>query len=135
MPFLEFKSNVNHRARWTMIVPDDWIDSTDLVANIYWSPSDTDTGDVFWFAEFKSVAVGGSVAAANVTDTYLQAGAGTTNELQETAQNLLISGSSMAANDLLQVVIGRSGRATPDNFTGSAQVHHVVVQYQSKKLL
>jgi hypothetical protein len=135
MPFLEFVPNSNERGRWTITVPDDWIAGTNLVTNILWSPANTNTGNVFWFGEYKSVAVGSLVSGANMAQTYLQAGPGVAYQLAETGNNLFISGASMTAGALLQLVIGRSGGAATDTKTGNVHVHHVRVEYMAKKLL
>lgn len=135
MPFLEFAATSNERARWTVFAPDDQIAGTNVVANLHWSPRNTNTGGVFWFLETKSVAVGTSVSGANMTGTFVQAAPGVAYRLTSTGSNLFISGASMAAGDLLQITVGRSGAAGTDTYTTFANLHHVRLEYTAKKLV
>jgi hypothetical protein len=134
MPYLIFPDGTA-RSRWSAVVPDDWISGTNIAINIFWSLKDGDTGNVFWFVETKSLAPGESVSGANMTGTYTAAGNATPYILAQTGSNLFISGASMAANEILQVAIGRSGGAVQDTNTKEALAHLVRLEYQAKKLV
>lgn len=135
MPMLNFVQGQANRGRWTVFVPADWISGTNMNIDIYWSAKTSAVGNVFWFTEAKSVAVGASVSAANMTNTFIQAAPAVAYQLTRTGSNLFISGASMAAGDLIQAVMGRSGNAGTDTYNSTAQVHHVRLEYMAKQLL
>lgn len=135
MPMLQFIAGQANRGRWTVFVPDDWIVGTNIDINIFWSAKTGLGGNVFWFTEAKSVAIGTSVSGTNMNNTFIQAAPATAYQLTSTGSTFFISGASMTAGALLQATMGRSGNAATDTYASTAQVHHVRLEYFAKKVV
>lgn len=129
VPYLLFKANTDERSIWTATVPEDYQAGTDIIVEIYWSPLNSDTGNVKWVLEYKSVAPGGSLSGIPATATLVQAAVGTAFSLQTTGSSLSIPAVSVTNNALLSMAVSRKGKDAADTHTGTARVHVVRIRY------
>lgn len=129
VPFLLFKPNKNERSIWTVTVPDDYQAGTDMFVEVFWSPTNTDTGNVRWLLEHKVIASGSTVGGATSTSSLVQAAAGTAQTLQTTGSSLSIPAASVTAGALASVAVNRLGKDAADTHTGTARAHLARVRY------
>lgn len=129
VPFLKFKSNKKSTSIWTLAVPEDYQAGTDVVVEIYWSPANTDTGSVKWLLEHKVIPSGSSVAGPSSTASLVQAAPGVASLMQTTGTALVVPAASVSVDAMLNLSVSRDGAAAADTFSGTAQVHLVVVRY------
>ena len=131
-PYLVFHDGVENRATWTISVPEDYVASTDMTLDVYWTPSDASIGNVSWTLQYKITASGATVATGLSTSSIIQAAPGATNVLETTGSSLSIPSSSIVSGALITLGVVRNGAAVSDTYTGKAQVHHSKLCYTGK---
>jgi hypothetical protein len=134
IPVLRFDPDADSRARWSIPLPDDYV-SGDVTYTVFWSPSNTDTGNVNWEVDIGSIP---NTELLNAGDwqTKLdvnEAGNGVTNQLQEEA--FILGAAEITVGDTMYFAVNRDGAdAVNDTFTGNVDIHAVRIDYTGKKL-
>ncbi len=123
-------------ARWSLPLPDDYVAGTDIIVQLYWSPSDNNAGNVKWVVDYAALASGELVpgSASFISKTYTQASPGVTLTLANTASNIAISAADIAPNDMLNIVIRRSGSDGADTYADDVNLHLAKIIYQAKRV-
>lgn len=133
-PVLEFTSRPTGvgRVRYSASVPEDYVDGTDIVIKIFWSPEDDNSGDINWRMRYRSLTSGSDdVDSIMVTDSFVQSTSGTANRLTNTGQSLTISSSDINSDDILIINIERV-HGNDDTYNSTAQVHLVRMEYTGR---
>lgn len=136
-PVLLFDDAATEGTHYTLHLPVDWVDGTDLNLAIYWCPTTDDSGkqvswEIDWEARAHAVGAAGEIlgaGSANIPihdDTY--AGA---NNAQETGY-ATISGGSLAADDSIGLFIYRD-HDDGDNYGQDVALIHIEVKYISDR--
>jgi hypothetical protein len=134
-PSIQYDAGGNSASRWTFPVPDDWVSGTDIVVTVFWSPSNTNTGNVEWDFDYAILNITDVLSGGSFTNVGLtQAAPGTTLELTSTGTTFTIPSGSITADRMASIQINRAGGAGTDTFTGNVNVHMVRIEYTGKKL-
>jgi uncharacterized membrane protein len=135
-PALDYSWTQTSRAGWTIPVPSDWDGSSNITVTVVWSAQDGSAGNVEWRLEYKCLSLTELVSSAASTDDYMQAASGTSDALQTTGSNLIISAANISSSDEMIVInIARRGAAGTDTYSNNAQVHLVKYSYVAKNLV
>lgn len=135
-PAVEFPKRQNGvgRVRYTASVPEDWVNGTDLIIKIFWSPSDASSGNVKWQVRYKVITSGvDGVDAAMTTASTLQAAPGVINRLVNTGGSLTIPPTVISVGDILIINVEREYSGT-DTFDATARMHLVRVEYIGRRI-
>jgi hypothetical protein len=133
VPVIRLDAGGDSQVRWTFPVPDDWISGTNILATVYWSPSNTNTGNVQWEVSYASVPNADTLTGADFTTlTPPEAANGTTDQVQLEA--FTIPSGVLAADEIVFFTVNRDGGAGGDTYTGNVDIHVVRVQYTGKKI-
>lgn len=120
------------RVRYTASVPKNWVNGTDIVVKIFWSPKTANTGDVKWRVRYKVITSNiDGVDAAMTTISTLQAAPGVTNRLINTGSSLYIPSNVIAIDDLLIINVERE-YSDDDTFGSTARMHLVRLEYTGR---
>lgn len=118
----------NSRVRWSFPIPKDWSSTTDIIVEIYWSPSNTDTGDVRWEFDYAAKAEGETISGGDFATILATPSApGTTLELE--TQSFTMPGATFAVDDMINIHLNRDGGDAADTFTGDVNIHMVRIKY------
>jgi hypothetical protein len=129
-PVLRADADGNSRVRWSFSVPGDWVTGTDIVIEVYWSPSNTDTGNVRWEFDYATKAEGEVIASGDFSEIpYTQAAPGTTLQITSTSNQITIPNANIAVDDMINFQINRNGGDAADTFTGDVNIHMVAIRY------
>lgn len=132
---LQYDAGGTSNTGWSFPVPDDWVSGTNIVVEVFWTPSNTNTGNVEWDFDYATFATGATLAGGSFTNIgFTQAAPGTTLQLTSTGSTFSIPSGSIAAGRMVNFRINRDGGAGTDTFTGTLNVHMVRVNYTAKKL-
>ncbi|MBU0705687.1 hypothetical protein KJ657_02215, partial [Patescibacteria group bacterium] len=133
LPVQELDADGDSRLLWSFLVPDDWVSGTDILATLFWSPSNTDTGNVAWDVDYASIPDGDTVTAGDFTDvSTTEAAGGTTDQVQ--TQTFTVANAGIAADEMVVLSVNRDGASGSDTFTGNAHLSGVRIEYTGKKL-
>lgn len=130
-PTLEFTDQVSGvgRVRYSASVPEDYVDGTDIIVKIFWSPKTNTIGDVNWRIRYRSLASNiDDVSSAMITSSFIQTTSGVTNRLTDTGENLVISSSDINSEDVIIINVERQCDNF-DTYDSTAQVHLVRMEY------
>jgi len=117
------------RVRYTASVPHDWVNGTDILVKVFWSPSDASAGDVKWQIRYKIITSDlDSVSDAFTTVSTAQAAPGVINRLVNTGSSLSIPSNELSAGDMLIINVEREYTET-DTFNSTARMHLVRLEY------
>ena len=120
------------RVRYTASVPNDWVNGTDIIVKIFWSPKDADAGNIKWQISYKVITSGSdSVDEAKTSVSVLQAAPGVVNRLINTGNSLIIPSNKLAAGDMLIINVERDYSAS-DTFESTARMHLVRLEYTGR---
>jgi hypothetical protein len=133
VPVIRLDAGGNSFVRWTFPIPDDWISGTDILATLYWSPSNTNTGNVQWEVSYASIPNADTLTGGDFTTlTPTEAANGTTDQVQ--LETFTIPSGVLAADEIVFFTVNRDGGAGGDTYTGNVDIHVVRVQYTGKKI-
>lgn len=133
-PVLRLDAAGDSTARWTFPVPDDWQSGTDILVTVYWSPSNTNTGNVQWEVNYASVPDGDTLTGGDFTSLNpTEAANGTTDQIQ--SEVFTIPSGALTADEIVFLTVNRDGAAGSDTYTGNVDIHLVRVSYSGKKIL
>ncbi len=118
--------------RYAVPVPDDWESGTDIVARIYWSPTDNSNGDVDFNFDFASFAVGEQMLSTSFTDlipaaSYETVAINTQDDLYSFTVDL--PNASLAADDIITFRLGRNGSNAGDTYISDIYILLVRLEY------
>lgn len=117
------------RVRYSASIPSDWVNGTDIIAKIFWSPSDASSGNVKWRISYKVITSNlDAVDEAKTTVSVTQAAPGVINRLVNTGNSLVIPSVNISADDILIINVEREYSAT-DTFSAIARMHLVRLEY------
>ena len=130
-PAVEFPKRPNGvgRVRYTASVPKDWVNGTDIVVKIFWSPSRSIAGNINWRITYRVVTSNvDNINAAATTTSVAQAAPGITNRLVNTGSSLFIPSNKISAGDMLIINVEREYSGS-DTFDATARMHLVRLEY------
>jgi hypothetical protein len=120
------------RVRYTASVPKDWVNGTDIIVKIFWSPEVASSGDVNWRVSYKVVTSGtDTIDTAVTTVSTIQAAPGVLNRLTNTGGSLLITSGAISAEDILIINVERE-YSVSDTFNSTARMHLVRLEYTGR---
>lgn len=130
VPILRMDPDTDSQLRCTFPVPDDY-QSGDITVTLFWSPSNTNTGNVQWEVTSGAAGVGDTLAGGLFTTvTPTEAANGTTNEIQ--TESFDITG--VASDDFASIRILRDADNVTDTYTGFVDISSMRIEYTGKKL-
>jgi len=133
-PVLELPEAVSGvaRIRYSASIPKDYVIGTDIVIRTFWSPDNTNTGDVAWRLRYRLIdSDAENIDNPFTTVSYLQAAPGIANRLTNTGDNLLISAADISPNDILIINIEREYIVT-DTYDSTVRVHLIRMEYMGR---
>lgn len=125
--------------RWH--VPEDWVGTSDATLHIHWFPATTmsDTEDVDWDIEYRSVSTGEDVD--NVTATtgavaYNQSGSGTANEYIYSPITITYNDGNnpLVPHDDVMIKLNRDVTNEQNSYGANAVIQTIHVAYSSNKM-
>ena len=127
---LDFDASTRENAQFSIAMPKSWNLST-ITYQVFWSPSNTDTGDAIFGLEGVSTSEGDTADVAFGTPTEVtDAGIGTVEDVQMTAVSGTVAiGGSPADNDYTFFQLYRDAADGSDDFTGDARVMGIKLFY------
>lgn len=112
-----------NQAEQSFPLPPGWAGRT-LTVKLWWSSSNTNTGNVEWIVALRLVQHGAALpVAATVVSTFVSAGPGVANQVVKVTSTLSLAGFS--EGDAAGLRITRLDTAANDTHTGSAQLSAV----------
>ena len=124
------------RMRYSFPVPDDWVTGTDIIIEAYWTPSNTNAGNVSWVFDYASLGIGDTVdVAAFSTINTSQAAPGVDSQLTTTDALFTIPSTSITSDEMVNFRLSRNGADAGDTFTGNANIQMLRIRYTGKKVL
>jgi len=137
-PVIQFDKANTISSRWSFSVPDDWQAGTNINVDVFWSPSNTNTGNLVMTMAYAGIATGTTVGSAPsqfATLTNTVAASGVTLQLASSTFSLNGNGTapSIVANQMVDLNLTRATGGS-DTFTGNANIHMVRIRYTGKKL-
>jgi len=137
-PVIRFDAAGNSFSRWSFPVPDDWVSGTDILVDVYWSPSDNTAGAIDFDLDFDSYAVTDTIAAGTFTDVIGAATFETVNlntQLNLYSFTATLPNASIAADEMIDIRLGRTPADAGDTYAADINIHEVRLRYTGKKLL
>jgi hypothetical protein len=140
-PVLRYDGSGVSYGLWSIPVPDDWQAGTDMVLELFWSPSSSNGAGtkVQWQLYYKAFAAGSVVPGSDSYSllTYTQDTPLATLSLTNTSNNLNIPAADLSADTMLNIALARdggNGNNANDDYNNDANVHMVRLKYQAKKV-
>ncbi len=129
MKVLDFDAATDEFAQFSVAFPKSWNEGT-VTYRVYWTPSNTDTGDCIFGLQGVSVGDGDTIdvvygTAATITD----AGIGTVEDQQISAISSAVTITAAAATEQTYFQLYRDANAGGDTFTGDARVLGIKIFY------
>ena len=123
MKVLDFDPSSNEFAQFAVAFPKSWNEGT-VTYQVYWSPSNTNTGDCIFTLSGVSVGDGDTIDVAfGTVITLTDAGIGTVEDQQVTGESSAITiAGSPAVDQLTYFRLERLAGNGADTFTGDARV-------------
>lgn len=132
-PVIQFDGANNSVSRWSFSVPDDWQTATDMLVDVFWSPSDATAGNVTYGLNYASFASGTTIAVGSfATLTNTVAAPGVT--LQLGSSSFTLANANLGANRMVDITLNRDPTVGTDTYAGNANIHMVRIRYTGKKL-
>ncbi len=133
-PVIQFDNANTSSSRWSFSVPDDWQAGTNINVDVFWSPSNTNTGNLVMTLAYAGILAGNTVGTspgdfATLTNTVAAPGV----MLQLSSTTFALSSAKLAANQMVDINLTRPTGGS-DTFTGNANIHMVRIRYTGKKL-
>ncbi len=123
-PVLSFLNNANGFASLATDVPGSRVDGTRMTVRIIWSSNNSGTVD--WTYSYKSVATGGNVGAAQISEGELRS---PTTSGQLSAATFDIPAGAVSNGDLLGLTLERMGTNVNDTLPGDARLQMIEIDY------
>ncbi len=125
-----FSATSNNAVEWKFIVPRDWDGISGFTVKIYWGRSGTGTGtDVVWMIRYVAVAAGENIDTPGFTTLSTTTRAVPAVDVLEVFDTGTIGAGSLAVGDIVDLSVFRDGDAVPDDFSLTAWVVGVLIEY------
>ena len=102
-----FSKTADEELFFTVPLPHDWKEGSDIIAHVHWAPKDTDTGDVVWAMEYTWANRDATFPAPTTISATADAGDGTAHKHQATVNLGTISGTGKTISSILMCRIYR----------------------------
>jgi hypothetical protein len=123
-PVLSFVNNANGFASLATDVPGSRVEGTRMTVRVVWNSNNNGTAD--WTYAYESVATGGDVGSAPLTEGELQS---PTTSGQLSAASFDIPAGAVSNGDLLGLTIERVGTNVNDTLPGDARLLMIEIDY------
>jgi len=131
VPSLVFEEGCNHRSKWTLVVPKDYVAGTPIYVQAYWTFPNGEPAQVRWFMEHKAVLPGEDMTDPAGSVSYIQQ-ALASDKLYTTGSNLVIPPADLAANKLLMISVRRTALHADDTLDAPVYIHLVKLNYTGR---
>ncbi len=131
-PVIRFDGENNSRVRYSFPTPDDWVSGTDIEVEVFWSPSDVSTGNVYFTCDYNAFAIGETITGNNALNST-ESVSGTSLELDSFAFTL--ANSELATDDMINIRVNRIPGNAADTYSEDINIHMIRINYTGKKLL
>lgn len=127
-----FDRNTEEETFGVVVLPDDYVDGSDIYVYTTWSPADATAGNVVWGIEYNYATPesGDTLNAATTIMKVTDVAPGTADEVI-TASVLTVNGTGIVEGDLVNIRFFRDATNTTDTYNADAQVSFVDVTYLS----
>jgi hypothetical protein len=124
------KKNKVARATYTLSLPDDYVDGTDIVLKMFWSPPTAHPGDINWRFKYKILRVGlDETNAAFLTTNYIKESPGVGYRLIDSGNDLIIPASDIISHSILLIIyIEREGTGV-DTYPYHVMLNRLRIEY------
>ena len=119
------------RVRYSVSVPRDWLPGTNIVFRLFWSPEDSETGNVNWRLSYRTLMSGTSADTTMTVVSIAQSTPGVTDQMIDTGENLIIPAANIDIENLLIVNFERE-YSIQDTYNSTARMHLVRMEYTGK---
>lgn len=135
-PAVEFPKRATGvgRIRYSISVPHDWIENTDIPVRIFWSAEDSGTGNVRWRLSYRVKSSGENIDTAMHTVSISQATPGELNKLVDTSDDLRINANDIGPGSILIINIERE-YSESDTYDNNARLHAVRMEYVGRGIV
>ena len=110
-------------------MPHDWVAGSFIYPHVHWSPTTTNTGDVYWVMNYKWTNIDAVDAGSVSVRTIIQAGAGTAYTHQYAEFTSGIDGTGKTTSSILSIQIYRKANDAADTYTGDALLKEFDIHY------
>ncbi len=124
---MKFESGSIKFMFYTIILPQKYVDGTNLLFRFYWSTDSSGSGDVRWQGLATAVTPGESVVGTSKQANVNSAAPGVVDELVKSPAGSA-GGSAMLAGDLVHIRIQRTGNHAQDTFGSDARLSAVTIE-------
>jgi len=131
VPSLVFEEGCNHRSKWSLSIPEDYVAGTPIYVEAFWSFPSGAPANVRWLMEYKVVPPGGDMTDPVNSVAYVQA-ATVADKLNTTGTNLIVPPADLAAARLLMVAVRRTALDAADTLDATVFLQLVRVSYTGK---
>lgn len=128
VPSLVFEDGCDHRSKWTVTIPEDYVTGTPIYIEVFWSFPSGEPADVLWHMEYKAVPAGSPMTDPVFGIYYLQP-ALVSDKLYTTGASLIIPPTDLAAGRLLMISVRRTATDPSDTLNAPAYIHIVKMNY------
>ena len=133
-PVVRFDGIDSSQMRCATITPDDWVAGTDINYEIFWSPSDATTGDLFLEFDRASFGVGDDVTTVFTNTDLPTQTVNITTQSQIYSTTAIIPAADIAAGELQNFRFRRTPADVSDTYVGDINIHMIRLDYTGKKL-
>lgn len=123
-----FDKTADEELFFSVSMPHDWKEGSDIVAHVHWAPKDTDTGDVVWALEYSWANRNATFPAPTTITAAVDAGDGTAHKHQTVVELGTISGTGKTISSILLCRVYRDVSA--DDYDNDAFLIEVGFHYQ-----
>ena len=127
-----FSASAENELFFTVQLPHNYKEGTDLKPHVHWTPSNTDTGTVVWLLDYSWANIDGTFPGS-AQIPLSDVGSGTVGDHQLTASGTL-TGTSKTISSMVVCRISRDGGAGTDDFTGTAGLLEIDFHYEIDSL-
>lgn len=114
-------------------LPHGWDAGTGIRPHIHWSPTNTNTGNVYWRLEYEVMNINGTYTASLTTDNKLDAGDGTT-EKHQVCGFTEIAMTDFTESCIMKWKVSRIGGDGTDTYDADARLLEFDIHYKVNKL-
>jgi hypothetical protein len=135
-PAIEFPKRQSGigKIRYSTSIPNDWVDETDMLIRVFWSPEDSGLGNVNWRVSYRLSSSGTNIDNSMSTVSAIQSAPGVMNRLVDTGNDLLIPWSDITAGSILIISIEREYSAS-DTYESTTRMHLARMEYVGRGIL
>ena len=132
-PTLDFDTDSDDDAHYTLIVPHRWDGTTDIKIVVDWAHEVASVAGVTWALEYKGIKAGEAIAGGTATLTE-PSGASVINVMQRTVFDPCIDADLLEAEDTLALRLYRDVSDAGDTLPGDARLLNVHFHFTMDKL-